>query len=387
MLIVSNGTAEDLIGAKLAAFLRSDVLALPLVGEGRAYASVAHVLGPPLALPSGGFPFASFPNLRADLAAGLIGTSFRQLASGARAARSADVVVSVGDAYALLLATLASGAGRPLVQLQPLVTVRYAERLTLADHLRELNALGANVFLPPEVALQRRAWSVFTRDEASAAHLRRRGVAARYLGSFAMDVLPEPERDLSVLLDDRPVLALLPGSRGDAISSLPIMLEAAARLRELRAVVAWAGPLSALPDLPGWTTEPLGDAAVHLSKGGATVTVLRGAFGSVARAARFAIGTAGTASEQLAGLGVPVVAFPTLGPQFVATFARRQKRLLGEALTLVDAQPNAVADAVRRFVTNDRAYDAASRAGRERIGAGGALERIARDLDALSGAR
>ena len=54
-----------------------DVLALPLVGAGAAYSGAARLAGPTLNLPSGGFPFGSPGNLRADLKAGLIGTSLR----------------------------------------------------------------------------------------------------------------------------------------------------------------------------------------------------------------------------------------------------------------------------------------------------------------------
>ena len=42
----------------------------------------------------------------------------------------------------------------------------------------------------------------------------------------------------------------------------------------------------------------------------------------------------GTANEQAAGLGIPVVGFATAGPQYVAGFAARQQRLLGAALTV-----------------------------------------------------
>jgi uncharacterized protein (TIGR03492 family) len=43
------------------------------------------------------------------------------------------------------------------------------------------------------------------------------------------------------------------------------------------------------------------------------------------------LATAGTATEQLVGLGIPVLSAPGPGPQFKAAFARRQSRLLGGA--------------------------------------------------------
>ena len=45
------------------------------------------------------------------------------------------------------------------------------------------------------------------------------------------------------------------------------------------------------------------------------------------------VATAGTATEQLVGLGIPALSLPGAGPQFQWPFARRQSRLLGEPFT------------------------------------------------------
>lgn len=396
-LLVSNGHAEDLIGAALARELRRrspglPLLALPLVDEGRAYAGTVPVGGPLLALPSGGFPFGSLDNLRADLRAGLVERSLGQWLAAAAHGREVGRVVVVGDTYALAVGTLAArripGAATrprlPLVHVQPLVSVLYGEGMTPLSHLGELNALGANVFMPWELALGRRAWRVYTRDAASARHLARRGVNAAYRGSFAMDVLGAPERDLSPLLTGAPVLALLPGQRGDAQTSLPVMLDAAHALPETQALVAWPRPLAELPPLPGWTLEEQGEGRLLARRGETRVWVLRGCFSALLHAAAAsggaAIGTAGTANEQAAGLGVPVVAFPTAGPQYVPGFAARQARLLGAALTLTPPAAPAIASAVRGLLGGPRRAQAV-RDGQERIGQAGALAQIAQELE------
>ncbi|UBV42862.1 lipid-A-disaccharide synthase-related protein [Deinococcus taeanensis] len=390
-LIVSNGHAEDLIGAALARELQraghGPALALPLVARGRAYEGVAAVQGPLLELPSGGFPFGSAGNLRADLRAGLLTTSLRQWRAARRLGAHVTRVVVVGDTYALFVGTLAArrvpgapGPRLPLTHLQPLVSTHYAQGMTPLAHLQELNALGANLFMPWEVALARRARRVYTRDAASATHLARRGVNAAYRGSFAMDVLPAPERDLTPLLDGRPVLALLPGQRGDAAFSLPLMLSAAADLDEMQAVAAYPNAWTTLPPLPGWQATPADEHTLWLRRGAARVLVLRGAFSAVLHRAVLALGTAGTASEQAAGLGVPVIGFPTPGPQYVAGFARRQARLLGRALTLTPADPAATAAAARALLTDPGRLAQAQQDGRRRIGSPGALQAIAEEL-------
>ncbi len=404
VLIVSNGGAEDLIGAALGRELLRlageteasqsgsslELLALPLVGAGAAYGGVARLAGPLLDLPSGGFPFGSLSNLRGDLNAGLIGTSLSQGRAAWQAGGQVQQVVVVGDSFALTVGTLAArrvphtGPRLPLVHLQPLVSRLYGEGMGVQDHLRELNALGANAFMPWEIALGRRARRVYTRDAVSARYLVLRGVNAVYRGSFAMDVLPDPERDLYPYRDGRSLLVLMPGGRGDARESLPIMLEAAARRPVLQAVVAWPRTWADLPELYGWTLEVLNEDTARLRGNGPPVWLLRGAFSALLYEAQrshgLALGTAGTASEQAAGLGVPVVGFPTSGPQYTAGFARRQARLLGRALTVTAPDAQAVATALERLNLQPELYYAAAREGRERIGAVGALKQIAVEL-------
>ncbi|UQN06431.1 lipid-A-disaccharide synthase-related protein [Deinococcus sp. QL22] len=392
-LLISNGTAEDLIGARLARLLHLPVRYSPLVGEGKAYGAVPEAVrvGRVLRLPSGGFPFGSLGNLRADVAAGLVQESVGQWQDAVQGARSAGVVVVVGDAYALMVGTLAARrAGIPLIHVQPLLSAQYLEGLGVRGAIQELNALGANLPMPYELRLAARARAVFVRDAATADYYAARGVAARWAGSFAMDVLGAPERDLSQWTQDehkenRPVLALVPGSRQDHRQSLPPMLLTAARLPELAALVAWPHDWGAVTLPAGWTLQIENELQAYARGEGVRVPLLRGAFGAIAHAADVAIGTAGTANEQLAGLGKPVVAFATAGPQFTAGFARRQGRLLGEALSVVDANPDALAAEVRALMQDGPRRARAALAGLTRIGPAGALGMIAEEVRRAAG--
>jgi uncharacterized protein (TIGR03492 family) len=324
-------------------------------------------------------------NLRADVAAGLVQESLGQWQDAVRGARGAGVVVVVGDAYALMVGTLASRrAGIPLIHVQPLLSAQYLEGLGLRGAVQELNALGANLPMPYELRLAAGAHAVFVRDAPTAAYYAARGVAARWAGSFAMDVLAAPERDLSRFTHQKPVLALIPGSREDHRQSLPPMLLAAARLPELTALVAWPHDWEGVTLPAGWTLDIQDETQAYATGDGVRVPVLRGAFGAIAHTADVAIGTAGTANEQLAGLGKPVVAFATAGPQFTAGFARRQGRLLGEALSVVAADPDALAAAlaaeVRALRQDGPRRARAALAGMTRIGPAGALPVIAEEV-------
>ncbi|RIH84632.1 lipid-A-disaccharide synthase-related protein [Calidithermus roseus] len=380
LLFISNGNAEDIIGSHLAQLIRMPVQALPLVGRGEAYERAgAEVIGPKQELPSGGFPFGSAKNLVADLRAGFISQNLKQWSTAWKSARKCSAVVVIGDAYALLIAVTFAKA-KPIFHLNPLISSHYLEGQTLRQRLARLNEIGAEDFLWYERWAQRRAKAVYVRDSASEDRLRKLGIPhARFYGSFAMDILPPPTRSLAGIVDGRPVLALLPGSRGDVAFSLPRMLEATLHLPELQPLVAWASSFEGVKVPEDWTLTLKGEEMAIAEKGAHRVVLLRGYFSEILHQAKVALGTAGTANEQAAGLGVPVVGFPSHGPQYTMRFAQRQARLLGKALTLAQPYPPDIARAIREVLEEER-YSIASTAGKERIGPPGALPRIAAEI-------
>jgi uncharacterized protein (TIGR03492 family) len=70
-------------------------------------------------------------------------------------------------------------------------------------------------------------------------------------------------------------------------------------------------------------------------KSNAVVLLTRGGFSDVAHQAVAGIAMAGTATEQLVGLGRPVFTLPGSGSQFTAAFAEAQSRLLGQSVYFV----------------------------------------------------
>ena len=59
------------------------------------------------------------------------------------------------------------------------------------------------------------------------------------------------------------------------------------------------------------------------------VVIGKGKFNLWANMAEVGLSNAGTATEQIAGLGIPSLSLPGSGPQFTKSFAKRQSRLLG----------------------------------------------------------
>ncbi|MBQ7594981.1 MAG: tetraacyldisaccharide 4'-kinase, partial [Synergistaceae bacterium] len=81
------------------------------------------------------------------------------------------------------------------------------------------------------------------------------------------------------------------------------------------------------------------------------------------------LGLGGTANQLCAGLGIPVVSINEKGK-------RVQKKLLGDAEILTEANAQALAEAVMKILHDEKLYDFMSRAGRERMGEPGAVEAI-----------
>ena len=355
VLFVTNGHGEAAIAARIAADVRALGGALTehfaLVGEGFTEAGFPDV-GPQRAMPSGGL--VAMGNLRAfgrDLATGWARLFVDQLRF-LRAARAAyGVVVAVGDTYGC---ALARRVGRPLVFV----------------------GTAKSVYVAPYGVLERRviatARRIFVRDEATAADLRRHGVAAEAPGNVIVDLLdsdddyawPSPLR-----------IALLPGSRERAYAD-------AERLAAVAAGVAQRlpGTVAALSIAPN--LDP--DRFVPMLTRYPAIVPWRGPVGGLLRGATLAIGQAGTANEAAAANGLPVVAFDVAGDRRSGWYRMRQERLLGEAMQVVPGTPEAATAAIVDLLQDPVRLERMRAAGPARMGAPGGAAAIAGAIVALA---
>ncbi len=410
ILFISNGHGEDAIGARLAQELLLEanrqnkeivVEAVPIVGRGDVYERLngdgVRVLGPRWEPPSGGFTFTSLKLLWGDLRDGMPQKTHAQH----WAVRNAkpDIVVVVGDVYALWVtfsfgfkadkplwgAVLSKTNGvKPIVfQYQPLVSRHYQDGMDAKTRLERANRVTVDSFVAPELHWMRRVRQVFARDARTADWLRELGVPhASFVGNLMMDML-KPERQLDPVLDGRPVLALLPGTRDDFLFSLPRMLMAVQALPEFQVFAAFAGDATKISLPSGWSWAEPSQAEREASAktvavcGNVRVPLLTDAFAALLRKARVVLGTAGTANEQAVGLGVPVVGFATNGPQYTGSFARAQARLLADGLCLTEADAVSLVKAVRFAHTDEALRARVLQLGRERMGGAGGAQKIA----------
>ncbi|MGE5553954.1 MAG: lipid-A-disaccharide synthase-related protein [Betaproteobacteria bacterium] len=388
ILFLSNGHGEDLIGATLAAKVQKAapeavVKALAVVGEGKPYTAAGiPLVGPRRTLPSGGFTRNSLANALADLRAGLLPLLGGQMAEVRRLSPETELAVAVGDILVLYLAR--RQARRPTVFL-PTAKSDY-----IAPHFAV------------EVALMRGCRKVFPRDALTANNLAAQGVPAEYVGNAMMDCLDVSGADLRPLFGpaDR-VVAFLPGSRQEAYLNLEDLTAVAVRLSSLVegtlafsvALAPGLDPLRAAEAIRAAGGEALlldGEGRRRPLPGGSdtlgarpVLTLVQGRFGDVVLASEVVVGLAGTANEQAAGLGRPVVTFPGRGAQFTPRFAAAQKRLLGEAVALVEREPDQVAETVRRLLADEAERVRRAAAGRERMGEPGATDRMAERILAV----
>ena len=372
---------------------------LPLVGLGQAFGAAEAAgwlrrVGPRQPLPSGGFSNQSLRGLLEDLRAGLPLLSWKQWRLVRSWGRSGDPILAVGDLLPLLLAW--AGGGPFGFIGTPKSDYTWASppppgwgRSPLADGYHR--AKGSE-WDPWEWALMgaRRCRLVAVRDRLTARGLRRHRVAACAPGNpmmdgFASQPLPKPlqgrarllllagSRLPEALFNLRRLLAALPAAGSGPPLSVLLATGSRPSPAELAQVLTASGfaPLSAGDQRP----RELG-AAAGWRRGDQELWVGPGCFDRWAAWGDLGLATAGTATEQLVGLGIAALSLPGPGPQFKPGFARRQSRLLGGSVlpchTAAELRQRLLA-----LLAAPRERQRLGAIGRRRMGPAGGSERLA----------
>lgn len=355
---LTNGYGEDRAGALIASELRArrsqlDLVAAPLVTPGLEFAArhVAVAMAG-TAPPSGGFPTASVRTLLRDLPS--VPAYFGYARRLRRLVRRDDQFVAAGDVFLTGLARLAFGRAG--------VHVALAKSVHGQPHSRIERAL-----------LRRWARLVIVRDEATAAHLESHAVRAVFLGNPLVDHLPAATPAGSC-----PRVLLLPGSRAEAPANMVKLLEVVARVNEpVEWVCAWPGAVPIESGVRAAAGTGWAVSGYEWSRGDRTVVVLPRQFDSVVAGADIVVGLAGTANEQAASLGKPVVTFEGCGPQTTAARMLEQARLLGNAARFVRGGADEVAAVVSGLLRSPAERRRLGALGSARLGPPGGAGRIA----------
>ena len=399
LLILSNGHGEDLIALRVIGALHRllpdlELQVLPLVGEGNSYGKAEAMgmlrqVGPRQSLPSGGFSNQSLRGLLRDLGAGLPLLFAKQTQLVRRWGERGDPILAVGDLLPLALAW-ASGSRFGFVG-TPKSDFTWASAppsgwgsSPLADGYHRCKG---SEWDPWEWHLMasRRCHLVAVRDPLTARGLRRHRVAALAPGNPMMDgfdVSPRP-----AWLAGKQVVLLLAGSRHpEALGNFRRLLGGLPHrppqpLTVLTAVGSRPRPEELVAPLTeaGFAAIPLPApdcAAAAWQRGDVTLLIAPSRFEQWAGWADLGLAAAGTATEQLVGLGIPALSLPGPGPQFKAGFARRQSRLLGGAVTPCHNRTE-LTQRLQALLQNEQERQRLGRIGRRRMGPPGASERLA----------
>lgn len=403
LLCLSNGHGEDAIALRVLQELQKHpshpkLAALPLVGEGRAFANSGIPLaGPVKQMPSGGFIYMDSRQLVRDVKGGLIGLTLSQLKTVRHWAKSGGSILAVGDIVPLLFAWL-SGASYAFVGT---AKSEYYLRdevgwLPRPSWFERMESWSGSVYLPWERWLlsRSRCKAVFPRDHLTTAILKKWRIPALDLGNPMMDGL-EPT---GTLLTDTPLeessthpltFLLLPGSRAPEVyENWQILLQAVTSLcrefwqRQVLFLAAIAPSLDLQPlhqalEAHGWQSQTTTKtSSLHFSQNNAKLILTQTAFTDCLHQADFALAMSGTATEQFVGLGKPALIFPGKGPQFTPAFAEAQTRLLGPSAILVK-QPAKAADVIQSLLQDPDRLQLIAANGDRRMGQPGAAQRIA----------
>ena len=320
ILLLSNGHGEDLSGSLLGSALRAlghEVTALPLAGLGRPYSQAKiHLLGSSHEFSTGGIGYTSLRGRLTELIQGQILYLLRRLLRLLRHAHRFDLIVVVGDVIPVIAAWLTR---RPVATYLVAYSSHYEGKLRLPWPCGPM--LSGRHFL-----------AIFSRDQLTADDLSEQlARPVQFLGNPFMDPVLAATQPLA---HAQHRIGLLPGSRLPELeANLQLLLKMSAQLPDNMGISLELALVSSLDDkglnrcanAVGWQ---LREGRLE-RQGSPAVQVHRGAFQAVLQHSDLVISMAGTAAEQAVGLAKPVLQLPGQGPQFTASFAEAQRRLLG----------------------------------------------------------
>ncbi|AFY95686.1 lipid-A-disaccharide synthase-related protein [Chamaesiphon minutus] len=416
LLCISNGHGEDAIALPVLQELRKlspaiEIIALPIVGVGKAYSSNGFSIASKVqVMPSGGFLNQDNRQLVRDLQGGLVGLTIDQIRTARGWAQAGGKILAVGDIVPLLFAWLSGAEYAFIGTAKSEYYIRDRHGQVLPSQLNSIEVKTGSYYLPWERWLlsRSRCKAVFARDKLTAEILRRWQIPTFDLGNPMTDgvasaIAPVFYRPHSAQLElARPlIVTLLPGSRPpEAYANWRCILIAvnslilAFKQREIVCLAAIVPTLDLeilggiLCDL-GWERvvridRDLTDAiaapgTIYYRRDQIAIAISTQAYAQFMQQGDCAIAMAGTATEQFIGLGKPAFIIPGAGPQFTPAFAEAQTRLLGESVILVP-QPKDVGLEIWQLLQQPDRLQSIAENGLLRMGTPGAARRIAKCL-------
>ena len=333
ILFLSNGHGEDLSGALMGnAFknLGHEVNALPLLGNGENYLkSGLNVIGKTKSFSTGGMGYTSLKGRILELIQGQMIYLIKRIYLLLMISSKYDLLVVVGDVIPVTASWL---TGLPVVTYLVAYSSHYEGRLKLPWPCA--NCLSSDRFL-----------KIYTRDILTADDLKNSFLGkVEFVGNPFMDPFLTKQE---IFPQHKKRLGILPGSRIPEVgNNLCLILRVVDYLSNLKCeytdISLDVALVSCLDDNTlknivtptGWRLHyPVDNHnPLKLIKNQSIVNIYRNSFIKVVKSSNVLICMAGTATEQAALLGKLIVQVEGKGPQFNASFAEAQRRLLGPSI-------------------------------------------------------
>jgi len=229
---------------------------------------------------------------------------------------------------------------------------------------------------------------VIVRDEITSKNLKSKNIDAQFFGNPMMDFFQEKIMEKNII-DNYEKIILLIGSRfPEANNNLDIFLDYLSDFYFPKKCLIFI-PLSSNANLfeiekqiieyqffrEKSSSFSLGEESVW-SKNKMTLVLGKNKFNNWAYLVDIGVANAGTATEQICGLGIPALSLPGKGPQFTKSFAKRQQRLLGGSVSMCESKC-IFHEKLLYLLKNEKSRVRQGQIGKERMGTQGASKRIA----------
>ena len=395
LLIICNGHGEDVIALEIIKRLLKKIKinhieVLPLVGNGDVFNCLKsnnfNKIGHLKELPSGGFSNQSFKGFILDLLAGFLIDTLKNFLLVRKKSKYNCKVIAVGDLLPLFFAWSSgcefSFIGTPKSD----HTWSSGPGWAISDFYHKLKG---SEWDPWEILLMKspRCKTLIMRDEITANNLNRRKIPAKYFGNPMMDFVHENNEQISNIINFQRIILLIGSRYPEALNNLSLFLDCLKDLTLAKDSLILL-PLSINANEIKITSYLIKYGFFRQSKVNFMVgedsvwrykekyiLIGKGKFNLWANMAIVGLSNAGTATEQITGLGVPSLSLPGNGPQFTKSFAKRQSRLLGGSV-LVCGNKKILLRRLTLLLSKENYRLEQAKVGKERMGKTGASQKI-----------
>ncbi len=400
LLIICNGHGEDVIALEIIKRLLQkikikNIEVLPLVGNGDVFNNIKsknfRKIGFLKELPSGGFSNQSFKGFLIDLFDGFLIDTLKNFLILKRKSKNNLKIIAVGDLLPLFFAWSSgcdfSFVGTPKSD----HTWSSGPGWDLSDFYHKIKG---SEWDPWEIFLMnsKRCKSLIMRDQITADNLIRKKIDAKYLGNPMMDFVQEENENISKIINFHRVILLIGSRYPEALNNFACFLDCFNDLNIDNDLLIFLPLTNNTNDVKiesylkkyNFTKQIKDDFMIDADSiwknEGKYILIGKGKFNTWANMAEVGVSNAGTATEQITGLGIPSLSLPGNGPQFTKSFAKRQSRLLGGSV-LVCRNKSILISHLSLLLKEKSHRLEQAKIGKKRMGKTGASEKIVKFIN------